>query len=177
MASREDIGSWLDGGATPGGGGADRLGLPREGSGSMASLGRRVVALMVDWAIALAISALVPGGNDFVPLLVLAAMNVVLVGSVGYTIGYRLLGLQVYFTAGEKEVRAWEIPVGAKAPQAAGVIHTDFERGFIRAETVAYDDFVQHRGWKGAREKGAVRSEGKEYVVQDGDVLLFRFNV
>ncbi len=95
MASREDIGSWLDGGATPGGGGDDRLGLPREGSGSMASLGRRVVALVVDWAIALAISALVPGGNDFVPLLVLAAMNIVLVGSVGYTIGHRLLGLQV----------------------------------------------------------------------------------
>jgi uncharacterized RDD family membrane protein YckC len=95
MASREDIGSWLDGGAAPGGGGDDRLGLPREGRGSMASLGRRVVALVVDWAIALAISALVPGGNDFVPLLVLAAMNVVLVGSVGYTIGHRLLGLQV----------------------------------------------------------------------------------
>ena len=91
--------------------------------------------------------------------------------------GFQLLGLQTYFTAGEKEVRAWTIHHGDTAPQAAGVIHTDFERGFIRAETVAYDEFVQLGGWKGAREKGAVRSEGKEYVVQDGDVLLFRFNV
>ena len=91
--------------------------------------------------------------------------------------GYHLLGLQTYFTAGEQEVRAWTIHRGDTAPQAAGVIHTDFERGFIRAETAAYADFVGHGGWKGAREKGAVRSEGKEYVVQDGDVLLFRFNV
>jgi GTP-binding protein YchF len=91
--------------------------------------------------------------------------------------GYHLLGLQTYFTAGEQEVRAWTIHVGDAAPVAAGVIHTDFERGFIRAETVSYDDFVTHSGWKTAREKGAVRSEGKEYVVQDGDVLLFRFNV
>lgn len=91
--------------------------------------------------------------------------------------GYHLLGLQTYFTAGEQEARAWTIHRGDTAPKAAAVIHTDFERGFIRAETVAYDDFVGNDGWKGAREKGAVRSEGKEYVVADGDVLLFRFNV
>jgi GTP-binding protein YchF len=91
--------------------------------------------------------------------------------------GYHLLGLQTYFTAGEQEVRAWTIHRGDTAPKAAAVIHTDFERGFIRAETVGYDDFVANDGWKGAREKGAVRSEGKEYVVADGDVLLFRFNV
>jgi len=91
--------------------------------------------------------------------------------------GYRLLGLQVYFTAGEKEVRAWEIPVGAKAPEAAGVIHSDFERGFIRAETVAYTDFEKLGSVKAAREQGLMRSEGKEYVVQDGDIMLFRFNV
>ena len=91
--------------------------------------------------------------------------------------GYHLLGLQTYFTAGEQEVRAWTIHHGDSAPVAAGVIHTDFERGFIRAETAGYKDFVTLGGWKGAREKGAVRSEGKEYIVQDGDVLLFRFNV
>jgi GTP-binding protein YchF len=91
--------------------------------------------------------------------------------------GYRLLGLQVYFTAGEKEVRAWEIPVGAKAPEAAGVIHSDFERGFIRAETVAFADFEKLGSVKAAREQGLMRSEGKEYVVKDGDILLFRFNV
>ena len=91
--------------------------------------------------------------------------------------GYHLLGLQTYFTAGEVEVRAWTIHRGDTGPKAAGVIHTDFERGFIRAETVAYADFMANDGWKGAREKGVVRSEGKEYVVQDGDVLLFRFNV
>lgn len=91
--------------------------------------------------------------------------------------GYRLLGLQTYFTAGEKEVRAWTIHRGDTAPKAAGVIHTDFERGFIRAETVAYDGFVANDGWKGSRERGVVRSEGKEYVVSDGDVMLFRFNV
>jgi GTP-binding protein YchF len=90
---------------------------------------------------------------------------------------YQLLGLMSYFTAGEKEVRAWTIRRGDKAPQAAAVIHTDFERGFIRAETVTYDDFVRESGWKGAREQGLVRSEGKEYVVRDGDVMLFRFNV
>ncbi|MCC6318625.1 MAG: redox-regulated ATPase YchF [Gemmatimonadaceae bacterium] len=91
--------------------------------------------------------------------------------------GYHLLGLQTYFTAGEQEVRAWTIHLGDTAPKAAGVIHTDFERGFIRAETVSYADFVALRGWKEAREKGAVRSEGKEYLVKDGDVMLFRFNV
>jgi GTP-binding protein YchF len=91
--------------------------------------------------------------------------------------GYRLLGLQVYFTAGEKEVRAWEIPIGAKAPEAAGVIHSDFERGFIRAETVGYGDFERLGSVKAAREQGLMRSEGKEYVVQDGDIMLFRFNV
>jgi ribosome-binding ATPase YchF (GTP1/OBG family) len=89
---------------------------------------------------------------------------------------YRLLGLQSYFTAGEKEVRAWTIHRGDKAPTAAGVIHSDFEKGFIRAETVAYDDFVSEGGWKGAREKGLSRAEGREYVVQDGDVMLFRFS-
>lgn len=90
---------------------------------------------------------------------------------------YHLLGLQSYFTAGEKEVRAWTIHRGDKAPAAAGVIHSDFEKGFIRAETVAYDEFVRMNGWKGAREQGLARAEGKEYVVQDGDVMLFRFNV
>jgi GTP-binding protein YchF len=91
--------------------------------------------------------------------------------------GYRLLGLETYFTAGEQEVRAWTIHRGDTAPKAAAVIHTDFERGFIRAETVSYDSFIGNEGWKGAREKGVVRAEGKEYVVQDGDVLLFRFNI
>ena len=89
---------------------------------------------------------------------------------------YHLLGLQSYFTAGEKEVRAWTIHRGDKAPVAAGVIHSDFEKGFIRAETVAYDDFVRVGGWKPAREQGLSRAEGKEYLVQDGDVLLFRFS-
>ena len=91
--------------------------------------------------------------------------------------GYRLLGLQTYFTAGPKECRAWTIPIGAKAPQAAGVIHTDFERGFIRAEVIGYDDFVACGGEQGAKEAGKLRSEGKEYVVRDGDVIHFRFNV
>ncbi|MCG8015064.1 MAG: redox-regulated ATPase YchF [Candidatus Thiodiazotropha sp. 'RUGA'] len=91
--------------------------------------------------------------------------------------GYQLLGLETYFTAGEKEVRAWTIPAEATAPQAAGVIHTDFERGFIRAEVIAYDDFVACNGEQGAREAGKLRSEGKEYVVSDGDVIHFRFNV
>jgi len=90
---------------------------------------------------------------------------------------YKLLGLQTYFTAGPKEVRAWTIPAGATAPQAAGVIHTDFERGFIRAEVAAYDDFVAHKGEQGAKEAGKLRLEGKEYVVRDGDVIHFRFNV
>jgi ribosome-binding ATPase YchF (GTP1/OBG family) len=88
---------------------------------------------------------------------------------------YHLLGLQSYFTAGEKEVRAWTIHRGDKAPAAAGVIHSDFEKGFIRAETVAYADFARVGGWKPAREQGLSRAEGKEYVVQDGDVMLFRF--
>ena len=91
--------------------------------------------------------------------------------------GYKLLGLQTYFTAGVQEVRAWTVKVGATAPQAAGVIHTDFEKGFIRAECVSYDDFIQYNGENGAKEAGKWRLEGKTYVVQDGDVLHFRFNV
>jgi GTP-binding protein YchF len=90
---------------------------------------------------------------------------------------YRLLGLQSYFTAGEKEVRAWTVPIGAKAPQAAGVIHSDFERGFIKAEVVGYEDYVTLGGEKGAKEAGKLRIEGKEYVLADGDVVHFRFNV
>jgi ribosome-binding ATPase len=91
--------------------------------------------------------------------------------------GYTLLGLHTYFTAGPKEVRAWTIPSGATAPQAAGVIHTDFERGFIRAEVASFDDYVAARGEQGAREAGKLRLEGKDYVVRDGDVVHFRFNV
>ncbi len=91
--------------------------------------------------------------------------------------GYALLGLQTYFTVGPKEVRAWTITAGSTAPQAAGVIHTDFEKGFIRAQTIAYDDFVAHKGEQGAKEAGKMRAEGKEYVVRDGDVLNFLFNV
>jgi GTP-binding protein YchF len=91
--------------------------------------------------------------------------------------GYRLLGLQTYFTAGEKEVRAWQVRAGSTAPQAAGVIHTDFERGFIRAETVAYDDYIKFKGEQGAKEAGRLRLEGKDYLVKEGDVLHFRFNV
>ena len=90
---------------------------------------------------------------------------------------YALLGLQTYFTAGEKEVRAWTVAQGATAPQAAGVIHTDFERGFIRAETIAYEDYIRFRGESGARDAGKLRLEGKEYRVREGDVLHFRFNV
>jgi GTP-binding protein YchF len=90
---------------------------------------------------------------------------------------YELLGLRTYFTTGPKETRAWTINAGMKAPQAAGTIHTDFERGFIRAETVAYKDLVTSGSMNGAKEKGLLRSEGKEYVVQEGDVMLFRFNV
>ena len=90
---------------------------------------------------------------------------------------YELLGLHTYFTAGPKEVRAWTIRAGATAPQAAGVIHTDFERGFIRAEVATYDDFVAHGGELGAKEAGKLRLEGKDYVVRDGDVIHFRFNV
>ncbi|HVT62618.1 MAG TPA: redox-regulated ATPase YchF [Legionellaceae bacterium] len=91
--------------------------------------------------------------------------------------GYELLGLQTYFTAGEKEVRAWTIQKGATAPQAAGVIHTDFEKGFIRAEVIAYDAYIAHKGEQGAKEAGKLRLEGKEYIVCDGDVMHFRFNV
>jgi len=91
--------------------------------------------------------------------------------------GYKLLGLETYFTAGEKEVRAWTIPEKATAPQAAGAIHTDFQRGFIRAEVISYIDFIQFKGEQGAREAGKLRSEGKDYIVQDGDVIHFRFNV
>ncbi|MGB6976130.1 MAG: redox-regulated ATPase YchF [Gammaproteobacteria bacterium] len=91
--------------------------------------------------------------------------------------GYQLLGLQTYFTAGPKEVRAWTVSKGATAPQAAGVIHTDFEKGFIRAEVIAYQDFIQYHGEQGAKEVGKLRLEGKEYIVQDGDVMHFRFNV
>jgi GTP-binding protein YchF len=91
--------------------------------------------------------------------------------------GYALLGLQTYFTAGVKEVRAWTIHKGDTAPQAAGVIHTDFERGFIRAQTIAFEDFITYKGEHGAKEAGKMRAEGKEYVVKDGDVLNFLFNV
>lgn len=91
--------------------------------------------------------------------------------------GYELLGLQTYFTAGVKEVRAWTIKVGSTAPRAAAAIHTDFERGFIRAEVIGYDDFIQYKGEAGAKEAGRWRLEGKEYIVQDGDVIHFRFNV
>jgi GTP-binding protein YchF len=90
---------------------------------------------------------------------------------------FKLLGLQTYFTAGVKEVRAWTIHIGDTAPQAAGVIHTDFERGFIRAQTIAYDDFIKFGGEQGAKDAGKMRSEGKEYVVHDGDVMNFLFNV
>jgi ribosome-binding ATPase len=91
--------------------------------------------------------------------------------------GYTLLGLQTYFTAGVKEVRAWTVRIGATAPQAAGVIHTDFEKGFIRAEVIAYEDFIAHKGEQGAKEAGKLRLEGKEYIVREGDVMHFRFNV
>jgi hypothetical protein len=91
--------------------------------------------------------------------------------------GYKLLGLKTFFTAGPKESRAWTFPTGAKAPQAAGEIHSDFERGFIRAETIAYDDYIALGGESGAKDAGKLRQEGKEYLVQDGDVLLFKFNV
>ncbi|MFG6431899.1 redox-regulated ATPase YchF [Roseateles sp. LYH14W] len=90
---------------------------------------------------------------------------------------FKLLGLQTYFTAGVKEVRAWTIHIGDTGPQAAGVIHTDFEKGYIRAQTIAYDDFIKHRGEQGAKDAGKMRAEGKEYVVKDGDVLHFLFNV
>ena len=91
--------------------------------------------------------------------------------------GYELLNLQTYFTAGEKEVRAWTVKVGATAPEAAGVIHTDFQKGFIRAEVIGYEDFIAHNGEQGAKDAGRWRLEGKDYIVQDGDVIHFRFNV
>ena len=91
--------------------------------------------------------------------------------------GYRLLGLITYFTAGVKEVRAWTVSAGARAPQAAGVIHTDFEKGFIRAEVISYSDYINSKGESGAKEKGLMRLEGKDYIVADGDVMHFRFNV
>ena len=91
--------------------------------------------------------------------------------------GYKLLGLLTYFTAGEKEVRAWTVRAGSTAPQSAGVIHTDFEKGFIRAEVVAYEDFVANKGEQGAKEVGKWRLEGKDYITHDGDVMHFRFNV
>jgi hypothetical protein len=90
---------------------------------------------------------------------------------------FSLLGLQTYFTAGVKEVRAWTVRIGSTAPQAAGVIHTDFERGFIRAEVIAFNDFIGCKGEPGAKEAGKMRLEGKDYVVKDGDVMHFRFNV
>jgi GTP-binding protein YchF len=90
---------------------------------------------------------------------------------------YELLGLQTYFTAGEKEVRAWTVKAGSTAPQAAGVIHTDFERGFIRAEVIGFNDFIACKGEHGAKEAGKLRLEGKEYIVREGDVMHFRFNV
>ena len=90
---------------------------------------------------------------------------------------FKLLGLQTYFTAGVKEVRAWTIHIGDTAPQAAGVIHGDFERGFIRAQTIAFEDFIAYKGEQGAKDAGKMRAEGKEYVVKDGDVLNFLFNV
>ena len=89
---------------------------------------------------------------------------------------YALLGLISFITAGEKEVRAWTITKGMKAPQAAGVIHTDFEKGFIKAEVVSYDDFIAAGSWAASREKGVARLEGKDYIVEDGDIMLFRFN-
>ena len=91
--------------------------------------------------------------------------------------GFKLLGLQTYFTAGVKEVRAWSVRVGATAPQAAAVIHTDFEKGFIRAQTIAYEDFIAYKGEQGAKEAGKMRAEGKDYIVKDGDVMIFLFNV
>ena len=91
--------------------------------------------------------------------------------------GYELLGLQTYFTCGPKETRAWTVKIGATAPEAAGVIHTDFQKGFIKAETIAYDDYVDLGGEQGAKDKGKMRQEGKDYIVKDGDIILFRFNV
>ena len=91
--------------------------------------------------------------------------------------GFEILGLQTYFTSGPKESRAWTIKKGSLAPQAASVIHTDFEKGFIKAEVVSYDHFIEYSGNHGARQEGALRLEGKDYIVKDGDVILFKFNV
>ena len=91
--------------------------------------------------------------------------------------GYKLLNLQTYFTAGVKEVRAWTVEIGATAPESAAVIHTDFQKGFIKAEVISYDDFIQYKGEKGAKEAGKWRLEGKDYITKDGDVMHFRFNV
>jgi hypothetical protein len=91
--------------------------------------------------------------------------------------GYTLLGLQTYFTAGEKEVKAWTINVGDTAPVAAGKIHTDFEKGFIRAETISFNDFIEYKGEKGSKDAGKLRTEGKDYIVKDGDVMHFLFNL
>ena len=91
--------------------------------------------------------------------------------------GYKLLNLHTYFTAGPKEARAWTIPLNASAPQAAGKIHTDFEKGFIRAEVIGFDDYIEYKGEAGAKDAGKWRLEGKDYIVKDGDVILFRFNV
>ena len=91
--------------------------------------------------------------------------------------GYKLLGLQTYFTSGPKESRAWTIHIGDTAPKAAGVIHSDFERGFIRAQTISFNDYITYKGEKGAQEAGKMRAEGKDYVVQDGDIMNFLFNV
>ena len=92
-------------------------------------------------------------------------------------VSFSLLGLQTYLTTGQKETRAWTIKKGMTAPQSAGVIHTDFEKGFICAEVIACDEFISHKGWKNAKDKGAVRQEGQSYIMQDGDVVEFRFNV
>jgi ribosome-binding ATPase YchF (GTP1/OBG family) len=91
--------------------------------------------------------------------------------------GYEILGLQTYFTAGPQEIRAWTIPLNASAPNAAGVIHTDFERGFIKAEVIAFNDYIANKGEAGAKENGKWRLEGKDYIVNDGDVIHFKFNV
>ena len=116
------------------------------------------------------------GGEAQAPFYVAIAASLA-IDDVKIELGYDLLGLQTYFTAGVKEVRAWTIHKGDTAPQAAGVIHTDFERGFIRAQVISYDDFVSLGGEAKAKEAGKMRVEGKEYVVQDGDVMHFRFNV
>ena len=91
--------------------------------------------------------------------------------------GYKILGLDTFFTTGENETKAWTIPHGSIAPSAAGIIHTDFEKGFIKAEVIAYKDFIDNKGYKGSKDNGKLRIEGKDYVVKDGDIILFKFNV